>query len=643
MAQRTNTVEYSFAARTTSLSAATRHDFSAVTVHIAETTSRTVRSAFVEVWARDNAAAAASVTSWLIGVAIDGGAANDATVTNTIANSGDQQSWCFRRDVTSVLASGFTGSSHSIVVGVAIGGIATINVCARLVVTYEYDDTGLTTATKTVRIPIESNTGSLTATIAELGTNQIPALTGGSGILPEASITIRDVYLDVFGNEGHASGTTDDQLFLEIDAEGETGFGSLEEALDSSPFMRVLWKRTDIDTTSAHALSARGLNTGRCPQLGAVLVVTYTYDASTSTSVFNSLMLPLPVEAGALGGTTSALQNRMSTTLLVEEPATVTLQQSGVILTYNCPNNALAGLHVGVGAQTARSYTPATAINSAAGQFSLVHRFDSGGAAGSGLTLARGENTITVTAYRTSSVTANGLSGYVLLNYTSGKATAGVGAHNHTTYWLASATAAVGTTGVTDTAAFAPVIPETSYWLSHAGAELTMLHGSRGQVTIAAQRVSGDTPTSGWQTAGAYQWNSSNEVGVCQHYADLSAFYRHPADPRPDGLALEGSRVYRVQSFLESSSTNCGWQSVLLAVTYHAITWSVSRAVSGYSGDGSGIAVRVHRSDTGETLYTATTAAGGGYTFAAYDSTVELYAEARQGALAGRSENFTPS
>lgn len=643
MTLRTNTVEYAFAARTTTLNAGTRHDFSAVTVHIAETTSRTIRSAYVEIWARDNAAAAASVTSWLVGMAIDGGAANDATVTNTIANSGDQQSWCFRRDVTSVLASGFTGSSHSIVVGVAIGGIATINLCARLVITYEYDDTGLTTATKTVRIPIESIAGSLTNSLAEIGTNQIPALTGGSGILPETSITVRDLYLDVFANEGHNSGTVDDQLLLAVDAEAETGFGSLEQALDTSPFMRVLWKRTDLDTTAAHAFRARGLNTGRCPQIGAVLVVTYTYDASTSTSVFNSLMLPLPVEAGALGGTTSSLLNRISTKVLVEEPATVTFRQSGVVLTYNCPNNALAGLTIGVGGQTPRSYTPSTALNSTAGQFSLVHRFDSGGAAGSGLNLARGENTITITAYRTSSVAANGLSGYVLLNYTSGKASAGVGAHNHTTLWLASATTAVGTTGVVDTSAYAPNIPESAYWVTHAGAELTMIHGARGQVTLSAQHVSGDTPNAGWETLGAYQWNSSNEVGVCQHYADLSAFYRHPSDPRSSGLAPEGSRVYRVQSFLESSSTNCGWQSVLLCVTYHAITWSVSRTVTGYSGDGSGISVRVHRADTGETLYTASTSAGGGYAFTAYDNTAELYAEARQGALAGRSENFTPS
>ncbi|MGN6107652.1 MAG: hypothetical protein ACTHU0_21260 [Kofleriaceae bacterium] len=644
MALRTNTVEYACATRTTSLATATRHDFAAVTVTIAETASRTIRNAYVEVWARDANTTAASITAWTIGVAIDGGAANDATVTSTIINSGDQQSWCFRRDVTSALASGLTGSSHSVVVGVQINGIATINLAAKLVITYEYDDTGLTTATKTIRIPIESLTGTVGTSASELGTNQVPALTGGSGVLPEASITIRDLFFEVFANEGHLSGTTDDQLFLQIDAEAETGFGALEQALDSTPFMRVFWKRTDLDTTAVHAFRARSLNASRFPQIGAVLVVTYTYNPSTTTTVWNSLLLPLPEAAGAMGGTTSGLQTQVTLTARVEEPATVTLQQSGAILYYNAPNNALAGLNVAVGSQTPRAYTPQVNANSTAGQYSLVHRFDSGGAAGAGITLARGETTINVAWYRTSSVTGTAMNGCLLLNYTSGKATAGIGAHNHTIAWVLQATAAVGTTGVADSAAGGPNLPESSFWVTHVGYDLTVINAGRGPVALVMERLSGESPSDGWEEIATLHIASSNEIATYQGLVASDWFFRHPLDPRPTGGSIKGSRVYRVTSYLDAALAHYGWWSLVMFATYHAQSASLSASVSSYSGDGSGIAVKVHRVDTGEPIYTATTAAGGGYSFTYYDTTTPLFAEAAQDAThVGRSANFTPS
>lgn len=650
MAIRPNTLEYAFATRTTSLATATRHDFTAVTVVIDENTSRTFRSVYVEFGWRGAETTGTAVTAWLVGVKIDAVAFSDQTKTQTLTNTGDQQAQDMRSDdFASYFNTNFTGTSHSVQVGVQVTGPATINHYAKLVITYEYDDAAQTTRTKTVRIPIESGTTTLTATLAEIGTNQIPQLTGaGSPFCPESTITLRDLFFDIFANEGHASGTTDDQLGVEIDSEGETLFGSLEQALDSSPWMRVLWKRTDLSTTAAHAFRARGTTTGRLPQLGAILTFTYSYDHDASTAIINSIDMGMPAEAGTIGGTSSGNQSKVGLTFQIQEPATIALKQSGIIFTFNAPNAAVTGLNVAVGGQTHRAYTPLTANASPAGQHTLVHRFDSGGAAGLGLSIARGENTLTLGFYRTS--TGTGTAGYgpkarAILNYSSGKASGGAGTHNITTKTVGWGTTAVGAVTVYDGATFAPSIPESAYWTTHVGYEMQYLHAGKGEIAVAAERASGEGVADGWQPLDTHNMGTANEIGCYSAwFSATDAFDRHPGELDTKRLGVETSRVYRISSFNDPATAHGGWSSLVMTVTRHAITSTVSGTVSGYAGAGGSIVVTAHRVDTGEALYQATTSAGGGYSFTAYSTTDALFAAAREDAThVGRSNNFTPS
>lgn len=651
MATRTNTVSYAFTHDATSLAAATRREFSAITVQIDETSSRTFLSAYVEFAFRGNETSATSMTSRLFGVKIDAVAWSDVTTTETVQNTGDQQSFRFRRDVTSYFTTNFTGSSHSVQVAVQFGALATINHCARLVVTYQYDDASATTRTKTVYLPIESATSTLTTTLAEIGTSQIPQLTGVGGILPESSITIRDQFLWVMANEGHDSGTTDDQLALAIDAEGETAFGSLEQALDSSPWMELWWKRTDLSASASHAFRARSVvTTARFPQICAVYVVTYSYDHAASVTagtLLQSLRIPMPNEPSGFGGATSGLQSKVSVTVSIEEPGTITLKQSAVLLSYNMPNSTLSGLNIAIGSQTHRTYTPSTLYNSPAGQQTLLHRFDSGAAAGSGVTLARGENEISLSWYRTS--TGSGGAGYgmnamLILNYTSGAAPAGSGAHNHTIDLLMGGTDAVGSSTVHDYT-YQPAIPESDYWVTCMGFAIDYLQAGRGALTLLAERLSGEGIADGWQTLLVNPFCVSNENSVNTLWCNAStSFDRHPADPDPKRLAVESSRAWRFTTYLDGTNSHGGWSALSACITYHTLTRSVSRAVSGYTGDGSGITVNVHRADTSDVLYTAITATGGGYSFTAYSNVTSLFAEARQDAThVGRSNTFTPS
>jgi hypothetical protein len=648
MAIRSNSVSYAFAHDATSLTAATRREPAAITVQIDETSSRTFLSVYVEVVCRGNETTGTSMTSRLIGIKIDAVAFSDVTKSETISTTGDQQSFRFRQDVTSYFQTNFTGSSHSVQVAMQFGGLATINHCARLVITYSYDDASATTRTKTVYLPLDSAASTLTTTLTEIGTNQIPQLTGVGGILPEASITIRDQFLWIMANEGHDSGTTDDQLALGIDAEAETQFGSLEQALDSSPWMELFWKRTDISAGSAHAFKARSVaTTGRFPQLLAIYVVTYSYDESASTRILNSCRPTMPNEPAVFGGATSGLQSKVSVTIPIEEPGTITLVQSGVLMAYNMPNSALSGLNVAVGSQSHRAYTPSTLYNSPAGQQTVCQRFDSGGAAGAAITLARGENELTLSWYRTS--TGSGGAGYsmnavVFLNYISDKASDGSGAHNHTIELWGGGTDAVGSSTYRDYT-FQPSIPESDYWVSCFGLKVDYLQAGRGAVSLLAERLSGEGLADGWETLLVNPFCVSNENSVNTLWCSASAhFDRHPADPDGKRLAVESSRSWRISSYLDGTNSHGGFASFAALITYHTLTRSVSGSVSGYDGDGSGITVNARRADTGELLYQATTATGGGYSITAYSNTLALFAEARQdGTHVGRSNNFTPS
>ncbi|WP_438029049.1 hypothetical protein [Sorangium sp. So ce233] len=647
MAIRTQSVPYGWTTDPTSLNAATRREFSAITVAIAETSSRTIVSAYLEIACRGNETSATAMTSRLIGIRVDAVAWSDESKVETITTSGDQDSFRFRRDVTSYLQTNLTGASHSVQVALQFGALVTINHSARLVITYSYDDASASTRTKTACIPLESITGTLTDSLTEIGTSQIPQLTGVGGFIPEAGVTIRDLFFVIMANEGHTSGTTDFSLAVALDAESEVTLGVCEQALDSSPWYEGVWKRTDMDPATTHALRARGTVTGRFPQIFALLYITYTYDHDSSTSILQSLDMPMPTEPGVFGGATSALQSKVSMTVPIPEPGTITLRQSAIVASYNMPNSTLSGLNISVGSQTHRTYSPSTLYNSPAGQQTICHRFDSGAAVGGGVTLVHGENEIALAWYRTS--TGSGGAGYgwnarLILNYVSGKHADGAGAHTHTVKLWGGGTDAVGAGTVRDYT-FAPAIPETAYWASCVGLEIDYLQAGRGMLGFLAERLSGEAHGDGWETLHVNGFCVSNETSVNTLWCNASAhFFRHPDDPDPNRLELEVSRTWRMSSFLDGTNSHGGFASFVASITYHTITYPVSGASTGYDGDGSGITVHVREADTGDALYQATTTAGGGYSFTAYSDTRELYAEAEQDTThVARSANFTPS
>lgn len=488
---------------------------------------------------------------------------------------------------------------------------------------------------KTVAIPLDGYAGTLTTSLVEIGTNQVPNL---STYCPEADITFLNVCFEVTTNEV-SSAATDYELQLALDAEGADSDGLHESALISGNWYRRLWVRNDMTTTAVHAFKAASSVGTQHNLLSAVLFVTYLYNHADSTTILNSLTLIMPKQSdGWFGGTASGDAQRYEMTFYVEEPATIALLQSGVQIHF-VDHNIITGINVRVGGQTYRAYTHASgSVN--AGAHVLGQRFDSGGLQGSGLTLVRGKNTLVVDVYRTT--TGSGAFGSpqglrVFLNYSSGKHASGVGVHAHTTHWAYEdfGTETGGPVWQALSASKAPIIPESDFFNVNQGIYAQIMHGNAAcAVSIDAEVKSGEGAGDGWLCCASADQISDAELSVYLVYDSFPPVWqRWSSDPDTSRMVIETARVMRASL---SNVGRIGWGMYL---TYHSIPFTVAGTLAGYSGDGSGITVDIHKDDTDEKLVAATTAAGGGYTATWFDNTENVYAQARQDSThLGRSD-----
>lgn len=626
MALRTKTIEYAFGTDTATLALATRRDLAAITLFIPEATSRTFKSVIVEVNVRGDETVAASLTSWLIGIKLGAVAFNDVTTTVTLTNTGDHQSHVFTRDVTDYFNTNFgSGASQTCQVGMSFGALATANHTVKLIITYEYDDAAQSTRVKTVRIPIESPTAQLTATLANIGSSQVPAL---DTFLPEASKVYRRIWFEFYFNDG-GNATTDIQLGVRIDAEAETNIYRSEQALNTGVFGKAHWVKEDFTKNATHNIAARSNATAsRFTGLSVVLYVTYEYDHSSSTSIMNSLLLAAADEIGWPGNTTTNDESRFERMIWVEEPGTITLRQSAVLGFINDPGTITLNMQVGSQASS-RAYT-LTAGSAECGPRPFCHRIDSGGAAGAALTLARGRNVVDIDRWTTAAQVGSNFSAMLILNYTSDKHADGDAVHNQTTCWSICDPNNVFNSVQRDISAPNRLfsISETNYYMTGLIYEVmgVMAGATASAFVLQAERTTGEFEEKGWEELIAAMYRSDGELGVFWTLgAARDQFNRWPGDPRA-GLDLETTRQYRMCMATFMTLGVRAW------VTRHAITYSVAGTISGSSGGTVNLALC--RADSNgvpkETVLTGSRTGNGAYSFTWYDNTEDMVVVARE-------------
>ena len=616
MATRLKTVEYWFPTLG-ALTDALLTNFTNITLYLPETGTKTFRSAHLEVMADDIiTATGGTITEWRLALQLGAAGYTTNTNTNDIIHSGENRSVLLAADFTSYFNTNWTGASMSCDVQVYIDQstgttLGMRDLSAKLILTYEYDDTS-TTQVKTVWIPLDAPKGALATAKPGAATATIPAL---DTFCPEASKTYRDWSIIVQGNDS-TTATTDYTISMQLDAAGDSvTTNPREAALNSARFFRYCWNKPTFTTNAAHDFFIWG-SVARVNHAQIWLVVTYEFDASATTTVLNSLLLPMEF-ASPMGGTAAADAQRATRKIYIQEPGTITVQQSALMLFWD-QAAAVAGLRARVGAASYTVYTDAASVM--CGGNALMNRCETA------LTLTRGYNALQADVYRTDTADFGmNVSSFWMLNYTSSKATDGVGAHNHTVNWGLADYGTVAAASLRTVAATAPVIPEADYFFNAFGINYQYLSNSTGTaagVGILAERLSAEGGPS-WEEIYKDIGHTDAESGLRQCWAQARAFFkRFPGDKGEDRVDIEQARRWRAVL-----SNNCASYDMLdFVMTYHSIKGTVSGSISGSAGGT--VNIGLFRADTNgmpkERLLETTRAGNGAFSFTWYEDTEDV-------------------
>jgi hypothetical protein len=633
MATRLKTVQYGFT-RTTNVGNNSNTQIVNDTLYLPEGT-RTIKAAWVEITFDDLATSATNYTTKTVTVGLNG---NSSTTTNgnTWNNSGENISGMLVRDFTSHFQTQFTGTSATFTVNVTIAQASTgqANVNTVVYITYEYDDAA-TTHLKTVWIPLDAPNNALPTTKTSHDT--IPAL---NTYLPESSKVYRNIHIITQANTSGNS-TTDFVLSYELSSLGVTTTGLYECALNTDRWTRFVYNVTGIltggqlnNTHTFNVWTSTGSGT-RMNCMQAWMVVTYEFDASDSTSVMNSVLLPMEIDT-PLGQSDTIFQRSSREIWIQEENPSV--QRIACLVTYGATGNQ-TGFNARIGSGSFETLTT-TGAGVVGGSKGFMIRNDSP----TGITLTRGRNTLFLDAYETSATVQGGNYGSVwIVNYTSDKHSDGVGAHNHTILWPVHFHGTGGGVIRAISAASAPNIPEAEYFVTGLGIRFDYLNsgtGVWGSPSVNIERLStegGPAFESAYGDAGV----SDAETGLNTVFGQIRfLFKRWAGDIDSSRMDIENSRRYYMYLPNQANQAQAYFKSLVLYMTYHSISYDVSGTVAGSSGGT--VNLELHRTANSEEVLGTSRTGNGSYSFKWFDDTESVYVLAKEtNTLRGLSKDDT--
>jgi hypothetical protein len=621
------TVEFSFPTLT-SVTNNTLTNFTQTSIFLPDITSAAnIRKVWVEITADDIiTATGGSTTTKTIELRLGAAAYTSTTNSNAIANTAENITWGFAREFTSHFTTNWTGTSMTCDVRLQINQstgttLGLVNVTCVLKVTYEYDDT-VTTQIKTVWIPLDAPSGSLPT--VKTSHDTIPVL---DTYLPETSKTYRNISIITQANRSHWN-STNYTVTYELSSLGTTTTQNYVGALLSDVWTRYVWDITTyITTNTTHTFNVWASSDARYLPMQAWMVVTYEYNASTSTSIMNSLILPQEVDS-PMGTSTTNFQ-RSVTEFFVQESNPIR-QRLGFYLFWQSTSTT-SGLSARIGTGSFISYS-VTGSTTVCGGRGLMVRNDSPG----GVSFVRGRNTLLMDCSASSSSQRGGnVGGYWVINYTSDKHSGGVGKHNHTVIYpmfIQGTEAAAQTYTITG---IAPIIPETDYFINSLGYHLNFMQGAAHQgVSIKVERL----PTEGGLIFERVYGDISQhdgELGIYDIYStDTSIFNRWPDDGDLTRVNIETDRRYVLHSSNQSIVPNL----LNMMLTYHSILYTITGSIS--KTNGTSVQLTLHRANTDEIVKSSSRIGNGSYSFSWYDNTEDVYVNAYENNThKGRSAN----
>jgi hypothetical protein len=561
----------------------------------------------------------ATITTYTNTLTLAGAPASSVTITGSLANTGENWGGLFGPvDYTTYFNTNY-GTVNSKVLTVQVlsnittgTGTTTRGVYGYLEITYTYSDTE-PTRIKTVCIPYESGTGTLTA-VANTTFCTLPNLTGGTGWLDGYSgLVIRDRWIEIKGNCNNNNTATDSNLTINFDSSGSPlALPVRESALGSDSYQIYLVDASALTTTSTHLFQLWNSIVTRWSNIIVNEWINFEYDVSGSTRVLNYIEIPVDFDS-PVPGTTSAVALRLARPLLISEPGSLVMRKCSIEIDYNTGASATVAIKGGVQASY-RSY--AQISNIVAGMFSFQHGLDASSASGSAFTLVRGENDIIIDLYRSAGSAFN-VSGVIKILYESDVASGGVDNNSDVRRGFMRQLSFTATGDVSVTDSFQ--IPDSNYWIQ--GLALQNYFWMSAAVSALTQQASilpGESDGAGWRELFADTYVGDNEIGYGLWTVRARPEFKiYPQSPNTERLNVESSRSYR------TTSTTTFRFGTTWVVSYNTIEFSISGNVSG--SNGGLVTLSLFRADNEDLVAVTTRVGNGAYSFVAYDDTISYF------------------
>jgi hypothetical protein len=368
-----------------------------------------------------------------------------------------------------------------------------------------------------------------------------------------------------------------------------------------------------LDTSVTNTFNVWSSLAARHHSMQAWMIITYTFDAPATTSVMNSLMLPMEIPS-PMGGTAAADFQRATREFWVQE-SNPTRQRLAAYVFWQATSNE-TGLNARIGTGSFVAYTN-VGSGLVCGNKGLMIRNDSP----TGVSFARGRNTLQLDIYNTSATQrAGNVGGFWILNYTSDKHSDGVRVHNKTILWpIYNEDTGTAVQGKMLTAG-AINIPETNYFVTSLGIQLQAMIGATSQgITIKIERLASGEGGLIFEPGYADIGQHDAEMGNYNIFAQIrSLFRRWNGDTDTSRLDIETARRY----YVYSGNAVAHWTNLTLMLTYHTITYTVNGTVSGSAGGT--VDIEVNRVANGERVLAGSRTGNGAFSFTWYDNTEQV-------------------
>lgn len=634
-----NTIEYGFESIVTPASSSAVCVVPSMSIFIPETLSRKFISVAAQVYFRDSGNALTIFGSAVsVDLFIDGVKSTSQTGSYAL-QTGEHFSYFAFSDFTNAFNASFIGTNHSVGFRTSFSGSAYCNVNHKLYITYQYEETNTNTGIKTVRIPINSNTGSLTTTQGWIGHRPglIPNL---DSWLPESNKVYRNIFWEYWGKES-AGSTAELQMFTQLDTDTEISRGRLTQRANSDvAYYNIQTASLSTYTTNTtHSLRARSNVASRFSNIGAIMHVTYEYNYTGSSNIMNSLYCHgcyLPTYT--VFNTISYPKIYDTNTIFIGEK-NVILKESAYIVHFAAFQGA--STFIGVGNQYPSTYV-LTVGGAFAGDHTIIHRIDSGSASGSYGTLISGLNKFTYSMYSSTNVTHNNIMGSLILNYTSLKEDT-VGRHTKSIFYLVSGSV-IHNRVSPQLQRFCHVRDfPSNYFIvdNHYKIYSNVTQGGPSMVYYQLQRTGSElhdnVGNSGPSSPLIATPNQGlDEYGISIMTNKLSDLKRYPLDKANKvELSISRSLLY---GHTASGNAGISTSNHVIWLTFNTDEHLVTGSLSGYTGAGANVSVNFYESGSNDYLFTLNSTASGQFSGSWFNNTIPIYATAVSGNRYAMSE-----